>query len=364
MNIKKIFHIVAYYPPHLGGMENVVENLATLQASQGLFVQVVTSNIGASASSIHDVVPVRRLKAVEFAHTPIIPGLLTLLLSTPSQSIFHVHVAQAGVPEIAFLAARLKRSKIIMHIHSDVEASGLAGILLKPYKKIFLSHALRLSDVIILPTEELKVQIANKYRVNNKTFVVPAGVDDSFFIKKNAHIDSTKPTQLIYVGRLSREKNVPLIIKAVGLLASPAVLTIVGDGAMKAEIENEIRILNSSLHEIKLVGHKTQDEVIEYYKHADIALIASDSESQSLVALEAMASGTALIFAPLPAVKPMIGNSGIEVEKTPEAFAEAISELMNHRDRLSKLGYNGRLRARQYTWSDTTKKLMKIYQEL
>ena len=42
----KIVQIVPYYPPHLGGMENVVKEISENLAKRGHQVKVFTSNIG------------------------------------------------------------------------------------------------------------------------------------------------------------------------------------------------------------------------------------------------------------------------------------------------------------------------------
>lgn len=359
-----IVHISSYFPPHLGGMEKVVEKLAIMQAKSGLNVRVITSNIGAVQHSKNNLISVRRLRSFEIAHTPIMPSLLRTLLTCPSRSIFHVHVSQAGVPEVALLAAKIKRCKIIMHIHGDIGPSGTVGILLPFYKKFFLGFALRHADSVVVPTDAMKEIIVNMYKLKNRLYVVSAGVVKEFFVEKKSYSTTPKRIRLLYTGRLSIEKNVKLLIEAVDLLTNPAEFTIVGDGSLKADIEKQISLMRNNDHVVKLVGLKSQKELIEYYRRADIVLIASDYESQSLVALEAMASTAPIIFAPLPAVKYIVGDGGVQVDRTPEAFAKAITELMDDEDNRARLGKQGQLRARQFTWENTVEEFKKIYLEL
>ena len=54
-------------------------------------------------------------------------NLLLKLLHMPKGSVFHVHIAQAGLPEIAMLVAKLKKFPYISHFHLDVGPSGSLG---------------------------------------------------------------------------------------------------------------------------------------------------------------------------------------------------------------------------------------------
>ena len=79
MKTPRIIHVTAYYPPHLGGQEIVVQDLVTQLALAGEQVEVVTSSVGARTGvSVENGVLVTRLKSHEFAHTPIIWRLVFL----------------------------------------------------------------------------------------------------------------------------------------------------------------------------------------------------------------------------------------------------------------------------------------------
>src|SRR5665213_2950778 len=119
-----IVQIVGYYPPHLGGMEVVVRETSLALARTGCPVEVITSNVGSKNLS-----PVehqrnyrlRRLRAFEFAHTPFMPALLWQLLRVKKPAIFHLHLSQAYLPEIVWLAAKLRRIPYVVHFHLDTE---------------------------------------------------------------------------------------------------------------------------------------------------------------------------------------------------------------------------------------------------
>src|ERR1700730_2636640 len=130
-----IVHVTSYYPPHLGGMENVAERIAEGFVDKEYAVSVYTSDRGYSCNKvISSKSQVHYLKSIEFAHTPIIFTLLFRLLALPGHSLIHLHVAQALSPEIVYLISRLKGIPYVAHIHLDVDPSGPFGFLLGTYK--------------------------------------------------------------------------------------------------------------------------------------------------------------------------------------------------------------------------------------
>jgi glycosyltransferase involved in cell wall biosynthesis len=129
----KIIQVTSYYPPHLGGMENVVEQVAEGFVDKGYALSVYTSDIGYSRKTDYKSPSwVHYLKSIEFAHTPIIFTLFFRLLALPRHSLIHLHIAPGFSPEIVYLVSKLKGIPYVAHIHLDVDPSGPLGFLLEP----------------------------------------------------------------------------------------------------------------------------------------------------------------------------------------------------------------------------------------
>jgi glycosyltransferase involved in cell wall biosynthesis len=96
----KIVQVVAYYPPHLGGMENCVKEISNRLARKGHQVEIYTSDIGCKNYKHNSTnnLNIHHLRSLEFAHTAIIPSLFFKLLNISNDSIIHLHVAQAIIP--------------------------------------------------------------------------------------------------------------------------------------------------------------------------------------------------------------------------------------------------------------------------
>jgi len=268
----KIIQVVSYYPPHLGGMQNVAKEISEELFKGGHKVEVYTSDIGCKEGKLKSKnnLKVHYLKSFELAHTPIIPSLFFKLLTIPKDSIVHLHIAQAFIPEIVYIASKLKKFSYIAHFHTDVGPSGKLGILLPLYKRIFLKRVLKSASRIVVLNRKYRILINRDYNIFKNIVIIPNGVSKKFFInKKNTKHEQTN---LLFVGRLSIEKNIPKLIKAASLLKSKAILNIVGDGEKKIEIEKYIssnNVKNVILHS-KINGK----DLINFYQNTDIFLLA------------------------------------------------------------------------------------------
>ena len=358
-----IAHVVSYYPPHLGGMENCAAQIAEGFVDKGYRVSAYTSNIGYSENVAPDFKScVHYLKSIEFAHTPIIFTLLFRLLALPSRSVIHLHVSQALSPEIVYLVSRVKRIPYVVHIHLDVDASGPLGFLLDPYKKVFLKRVLQSAAKIICLSEPQKLLIAAKYAIPLKSIVViPNGVAEMYFIGEKTRKNSV--LHLLFVGRLAPQKNLSLLIEAVSQMRANVFLDIVGEGEEREKIEALIQ--KYSLHNVKLHGKKTGQELLEMYKLADIFVLPSLKEGISLSMLEALAAGLPVVASDAPEIRPILHDCGVLIkEPTPTNYAQALDEMLLQEDTLQKLSALAVQKARAYSWSNVLNSIEHVYEEL
>src|SRR5215467_7296879 len=215
MKTRRIIHVTAYYPPHLGGQEMAVQDLVTQLASAGEQVEVVTSSIGARTGvGVENGVLVTRLKSFEFAHTAIIWGLFFWLLRrTRRNTIVHLHVGQFFTPEVVWLAARIRRFKYILHLHCDLVQSGPLGRLLPLHKKLFFDREINDAEVVIVLTEKHYRAVRDDHSYDGELLVMQNGIDEAFFeiTRKPAGSQTLK---LLFVGRLSPHKNLTALLEA------------------------------------------------------------------------------------------------------------------------------------------------------
>jgi glycosyltransferase involved in cell wall biosynthesis len=115
---------------------------------------------------------------------------------------------------------------------------------------------------------------------------------------------NVSPEQIVisYVGRISHEKNIGLLIEAFRGLSSTAQalhssfpgckLVLVGDGPARAELEREADREGLG---IQFLGYKSGLDLAEAYASSDIFAFPSHSETFGNVVLEALASGLPVV---------------------------------------------------------------------
>jgi glycosyltransferase involved in cell wall biosynthesis len=112
---------------------------------------------------------------------------------------------------------------------------------------------------------------------------------------------------VVFVGRLSPEKGIRTLLDAWGTLGHEIPLTIVGDGPEADLVARASRALPG----VTWLGHRSRDEIHELVGRARCAVVPSAwYEVASLVALEALATGTPLVVADLGAPADLVKESG------------------------------------------------------
>jgi glycosyltransferase involved in cell wall biosynthesis len=360
--MRTILQITPYYPPHLGGLERVVEHLAG-QLAQRHDVRVITTSLGAdSAPRRHGSarVTVRRHRAVEIAHTAIAPGLPISLLRAPRGAVLHLHCAHALMPEIVALTARLRRRPFILHFHLDVDASGRFGRLLPAYKKHVFGRVLRAAAGVIVLTEAQGAFVRETYGVRaERVYVVPNGVAERYFMPVRE--TAGDPLRLLFVGRLSAQKNVARLLDAMSLVREPVRLRIVGDGELREKLE--ARAAELGLRNVEFSGGLLGEDLVRAYADADAFILPSDKEGMPLVALEAMAAALPVVATDVPGNAELLGGVGLLAAPEPAALAAAVDSLAADPELRRRLARRSALMAPGYSWEAVAARVEQVYAE-
>lgn len=363
--------VVGGFPPDLGGTEKVAERLAVDLAARRPVVVVTSRPAHRQDQPSHpypESMRVVRLAAWRLAQIPFMPMLLWRLLRQPGVRLYHLHLAQAYVPEMAWLASRLTRRPLVIHFHLDVEPSTSLGPIFSLYKRRVLGPVLRSAERIIALNEAQVETLAGRYRVRrDRIRVIPNGVPiplgdlpDHRWNDDPAVADG--PLRLLFVGRLSAQKNLPRLLAAMSLVQRPVTLDIVGDGTERASVEAEVQ--HRGLVNVRLLGPRHDDDLLDCYRQAQALVLTSDHEGMPLVLLEAMASGLPVVATDVAGVSETVGHAALLVEPEAQAVAEAIDRLADDRDLRHKLSRLGRERAAGSAWSATVEAVERLYEEL
>jgi glycosyltransferase involved in cell wall biosynthesis len=362
-------HVTAHYPPFLGGLEKVVQALVDYRNTLGLDVSVLTARDRPRMSEyLGEASPdgenqVRHLRSWEVAHTAIIPGLPIELLTMPRSAIVHLHVSQAFVPESVYVAHLLRGLPYVAHLHIDAGPSGRAGVLLRAYKPLVLRPVLRSAARVVVFTRAQRSAVAAKYGVDAaRVAVIPNGVDQRFFYS-GRRLVGARP-RLLFVGRLSLQKNLPLLLNALAGVSEYFETTLVGDG----ELEGKLRNLAASLglQNIRFQGRADGVELQDLYRNADVFVLPSEREGMPLVLLEAMAMGLPVVATDIPGNRDVIahGTNGILVPPNDApALRMALKSITADPSRYQGMSAESRRIASRYSWAKIGARFERLYAE-
>ncbi len=175
--------------------------------------------------------------------------------------------------------------------------------------------------------------------------VIPAGLQNHFILDTLSPPADRSTIELLYAGRLSKEKGIPYAIQTVALLNQdlrseldmPVRLDIVGAG--DSSYERHLRELVASLdlqQTVRFVGKLSQDELIDRYKCYDAVLMPYTwVEPFGGITIEAMAQGTCVIASDHGGPAEIITHrhDGLLVPpKDPRAIAQAVIDLIQNQD--------------------------------
>ena len=364
MSAVPVIQVVPYYPPHIGGMENVTKAIAEVLA-RTRHVDVLTTTCGALGSprvEHNGELTIRRLRAREIANVPVAPGLFFHILRVPPQAVVHVHVAQALVPEMVWFARRLRGGHFVAHFHLDVPAHGRFGPFFIWYKKWVLGKTLRAASKVITLSRDQAQFVERTYRVDPHAIaVLPNGVGTEFTPSPVPCNNEASPFRVLYVGRLSPQKAVPRLIEALAEMTQPVEAIIVGDGDQRSVIES--LLVHHSLANVRLVGTRRGPELLELYHWADALVLPSDREGMPLVVLEAMASGLPVVATDVVGNHELVANVGILVQPNPTSLALVLDQLAQDPRLLAELRARGLAAVRDHTWDRLVKRIEDVYAE-
>ncbi len=206
----------------------------------------------------------------------------------------------------------------------------------KSWGRIFLP-ILRRGDLVTVPGESIRREMIECGFDAGKVVVMPHSTDiERFEVTENGN----KKYSCIYVGELSKLKQVDIIIKAFArvLQSHPQErLCIAGDGPERNRLEAQAKKLGITGN-VDFAGHV--DDVQSYLATAKIMVIASKSEGFPSAMVEGMCSGLVPVSTPVGAIPDIItdGENGLLFANGDiDALAECIKRLLDDKDLYDRL---------------------------
>jgi glycosyltransferase involved in cell wall biosynthesis len=372
----RILLVSAYGLPHIGGIEVIVDELASRLAERGNEVTHVTSAAGARAGETDGLYLVRRVRAANILEErfgvpyPIFgPGLLgALRREIAAADIVHAHgFIYAGTVAAFALARRAKpRPRIVLteHVgHVAYDSKALNAVERAAIHTLGV-RTLRTADVLVTYNDRVRDQLAAlRPAVEQETIL--NGVDHRLFHpptdderrRLRSELGWDDRPRALFVGRPVAKKGFPTAVAAVEHGAGQVALTVAGSEELP----------DGAPPEVEALGRLSRKRLAEVYRACDVLLVPSWGEGFPLVAQEALASGLPLILAEDPGYAPNLIGAGeaIRIVSESSGFAPALSEFIAASATRSRAREAATHHARSaFSWPQAAAKHEEMYRRL
>ena len=255
----------------------------------------------------------------------------------------------------------------------------LPKIAKQPLNKImnqyFISF-LRRSEYATMPTEQAISDLIPKNRKHFKVTVeaLSNGIDLSRFsagkakdeIYKKYNLPKNNPFAL-YVGRVDPEKSIEVLMEAFTQVADQvpeAHLVIVGDGTAKPKLE-KMAIKAGLENRVHFTGRVVGDDLPQIYRSAKLFAITSKTETQSIVLLEAMATGLPCVAVRAGAIPELVKSeeNGYLCEADDvNAVANGLKTILTNAEKAKKMSASSLEKVKKHDINYTLTRIEEIYQ--
>lgn len=247
-----------------------------------------------------------------------------------------------GLRSLSVVLARLSRAMqandiVIAHTHYSIILAALAKLLFARRVHLIAVHhseSTLYSKIVgkLLGSRLVRAQIDRNVFVashiiigsNYEVIHNPSEVSKKGKIALNAAY-----ADLLFVGRLSPEKNIPTLLQALHLLPERS-LTIIGDGQERISLEIAAQELGVEKR-VDFIGSVSKEEVFAYMEGCSALIIPSTTEALPMVLIEGLSRTSSIICSAIPAHSFAIKSGCVHSfpARDPKSLAAAVRNLDN-----------------------------------
>ena len=242
--------------------------------------------------------------------------------------------------------------------------------------KSIVSHLsrkfLNKTNAVIAPTDKVR-DILSSYGIKVPVSTVPTGLELDDFSRSDLNEKSDMIRQalsisreaktVVTIGRLAKEKNLEELLQYFRNADIPnTFFVIVGDGPYRKKLEDVTYDLGLR-DRVIFTGMVPPEDVAAYYRLGNVFISASQSETQGLTYIEAMASGVPVLCRKDPCLDGLVENgvNGFQYE-TEEEFRQTLEDLLNDPELRHRIGNAASETAHErFSITGFARSVMKVY---
>ena len=383
-----------------GGMNVYIVETAKRLAQSGIEIDIFTRATTSHLAPTVDLVP--GVKVVHITAGPFegllkndLPGQLCAVtagvLRTEASNaegyydLIHSHYWLSG--QVGWLASERWRVPLVHTMHTMGKVKNLelaAGDKAEPEMRLIgEQQVVDVAQRLVANTELEAQELTKFYQADpRKIDVVNPGVDLELFSpgsqtkarkKLGIPLDAS---MLLFVGRIQPLKAPDILMRAAAELISmrpelrSSLLVVIcgGVSGTGADHPEALRDLASDLGLLDLIRFEppsSREELVTWYRAADLTVVPSYSESFGLVAIESQACGTPVVASAVGGLKTTVadGVSGRLIQgHNPIAFSHVLNHLLMNPTLRAELSAGSRMHAAAFGWENTTSGLINSYE--
>ncbi len=278
-----------------------------------------------------------------------------------------------------FVLPPVRRGKVVVTVHdlSFLLVPDCAEDGLRAHLERTVPAAVRGADFVTADSENTRNELTTLLDVPaERVGVVYGGVDARFHpIEDEAAKEGIRKKYglyfpfMLYVGTIEPRKNLTRLLQAYRIARKQHHLRhrlVLGGGLgwLYQDVLREIDEM-AAKEDVIFLGRIPDADLPGLYSVCDFFVFPSLYEGFGLPPLEAMACGTPVLCSNTSSLPEVVGEAGVLVSPyNVEAMAEAIGELAEDPARRATLGQLGRERASTFTWDESARRVLDVYQRL
>jgi glycosyltransferase involved in cell wall biosynthesis len=298
---------------------------------------------------------------LSFKYNPIGVFKLLNVIKRGNYDIIHVHLFPADIFVAISSLFLPKRIKFIFSEHNDYNRRRS----IKSFKVIDGFTYSRYDKIVCVSKQVEKALIKWCPKTACKVIVIKNAIP----ISDKLNFERGKLYDIIFVGRLEKQKGIDVLLKAIQILKEKyhrsLRVAIVGDGSLVNDLK-ELALQYGINEYIDFLG--VRKDVLELMRESSIFVLSSRWEGFGLVLLEAMSIRVPVVATKVGGIPEVIedGKDGILVEpENPDELAKAINLLLSNPDLRNNISESAFRKVKeQYSIENYAKNLLSFYREV
>lgn len=289
--------------------------------------------------------------------------------------VIHIHTPFMAHVYGSYLARKWRIPAVVSyHTHFEAYVGHYYPWVPKAFGRRLVSSLSRrqcnIADTVIVPSAAMERVIAT-YGVRTRVRIIPTGIDisarsgDGMAFRSRYGVAPAQPL-LLYAGRLAPEKNVAFLLDVVGTLRTAVpniVLLIAGDGPARSALEAYSR-KHGLTDNARFLGYVDRDTTLkDAYRAADLFVFASQTETQGMVLVEALAAGLPIVAIPALGVADLLAAQEGTRSSTadPGVFSTVCLSILRNTDLRARLAAEASRHAMRLSQDAMSRRLSETY---